>query len=111
MGALRKGARRASELRRLLSFKYQQTLSWFSNVYLPAKLAHRYLLASKGNPGTWKIGLTVSIKMASLMSSVTEPRKERWGVSLPRTQAWCLQFVMLCASSGPYFDKLSKSLE
>lgn len=24
-----------------LSFKYQQTLSWFSNAYLSAKLAHR----------------------------------------------------------------------
>jgi hypothetical protein len=48
----------------------------------------------------------VSIKMACLMSSVTEPRKERWGLSPP-----CLQFVMPCASSVPYFDKLSKSLE
>lgn len=41
MGVLRKGAERASEFGRLLSFKCQQTLSWFSNVYLSAKLAHR----------------------------------------------------------------------
>lgn len=45
-----------------------------------------YQLASKENPGTWKIGLTVSIKMTCLMSSVTEPRRERWGVSLARTR-------------------------
>jgi hypothetical protein len=102
----RKGAGRSSEFRRLLSFKYHKPCPGFRMFTFLQSWPTEYLLASKENPGTWKIGLTVSIKMACLMSSVTEPRKERWGLSPP-----CLQFVMPCASSVPYFDKLSKSLE
>lgn len=79
-------AGRASEFRRRWVLNTSKPCPGFQMFTFLQSWPTEYQLASKENPGTWKIGLTVSIKMTCLMSSVTEPRRERWGVSLARTR-------------------------